>query len=121
MPGTNPFITSAAPTAEQIRAANLAAFVGRLNEGGRMLLQSVVQFIKTNWEGVWENPEFTPAEVLAAMGTSAAETFRTAAILTAAVYQIGMEAPVPTDILPAKYLSAAMPCTVHEDGTVTRN
>lgn len=121
MPATNPFIATENPTPEQIKAAQLQAIVIRINAGGAQLLRQVIQFITANWDHVWQNPSHTPAEIIAAMGPNAVEIFRTSAILTAAVYEIGASAPTPTVLLDPKYLSAKLPWTGHEDGTITLN
>lgn len=122
MPGVNPFIVATVtPTAEQLKAARLARVVTEMERDGAHLLSQIQLIVKKQWGNVWENKEFTPAEVLAAMGTKATEVFRSAAILTAAVYQIGAEAPTPATLLDAKYLAAKLPYTAQEDGTITLN
>jgi len=117
---SNPFIDLVATpaTPEQMRAIRLTDQISRMNSEGRALFQQVVRFLRSNWENVWENAEYIPAEVLAAMGVNAAETFRTSALLTEAVYRVGAEAPTPVEILPIKYLSAAAGYTKHDDGTI---
>ena len=44
-------------------------------------MQDLVKTIKDQWEGLWENTEFTDVEILAAWGITAAERFRIAAII----------------------------------------
>lgn len=109
----NPFLPPATPTAEQLKSAKLSAVVIRLNANGQKQLQNLVSFIQNGWTSVWENSQFTPAEVLAAMGTGAVETFRTSTLVTSAIYQ------VDPSLLDVKYLSAKLPYIAHEDGTIT--
>jgi hypothetical protein len=86
-----------------------------LNADGQRQLQSLISFVQNGWNSVWENSQFTPAEVLAAMGTGAVETFRTSAIVTAAIYE------VDPSLLDIKYLSAKQAYTANLDGTITLN
>jgi hypothetical protein len=110
---SNPFLPPTLPTAEQLKAARLAALIIRINSDGAKQLQSLINFVKTGWDNVWENSQFTPAEVLAAMGTNAVEIFRTSALVTAAIYG------VDPSLLDIKYLSAKQAYTANADGTIT--
>lgn len=117
----NPFIkVEPTPlTPEEMRVKRLEQLIASLNRDGQSLLEQSVNTIESNWNKVWENELFTPAEVLEQMGTSAVEIFRTSALFTAAVYQIGAGATPPVVILDEKYLSAKLPWVGHEDGTIT--
>ena len=111
---SNPFIVDVThPTEDQLRAARLDIEHANLIASGRSLLQQSIETVQNQWEGVWNNPVYTPAERLARMGTDAVAIFQTSAIFTAAIYSID-----PT-LLNVKYLSAALPYATHEDGTIT--
>jgi len=111
---SNPFIlVTTPPTPEQIKSAKLELEQVRLIQDGQALLQQSLDVVTKQWEGVWNNPVFTPAEKLSAMGTNACAIFDTSAIFTAAIYSID------SSLLDAKYLSAGLPYTRHDDGTIT--
>lgn len=111
---SNPFIQNTTPpTQEQLKAFRLQREQVELIRAGQQLLQNSIQTVRGQWEGVWENASFTPAEKLAEMGTDAVAIFQTAAIFTAAIYAID------PSLLDEKYLSAGLPYTAHEDGTIT--
>ena len=78
MAGTNPFLPPTPPNADQIKAQQLAALILRHNNKGQNSLQELIRLIKEQWTDLWENPQFTPSEILAAWGTTAAERFRVA-------------------------------------------
>ena len=111
---SNPFIINSAPaTPEQIKAAKLELEQTQLIRDGSQLLQQSISTVQRQWDSVWNNPVFTPAEKLAQMGINAVAIFDTAAIFTAAIYSID------SSLLDPKYLSAALPYVRHEDGTIT--
>lgn len=110
----NPFIqVNTPPTTEQLKQYKLQREHAALISAGTLLLNQSIQTVKNQWESVWENQIFTPAEKLAQMGTDAVSIFDTAAKFTAAIYSID------PSLLDIKYLSAALPYTAHEDGTIT--
>ena len=111
---SNPFIqVTTPPTEEQVKAANLQREQELLVRVGKQLLYSTINSIKGQWDSVWANPLYTPAEKLAAMGTDAVAIFQTSALFTAAIYAID------SSLIDTKYLSAGLPYTAHEDGTIT--
>jgi hypothetical protein len=113
---SNPFImNTTTPTADQIKAAKLEFEQGQLIREGQKLLLLSLSTVKKQWDSVWENESFTPAEKIAAMRTDAVDIFQTSAIFTAAIYSID-----PT-LLDIKYLSAKFHYTAHEDGSITLN
>jgi hypothetical protein len=111
----NPFLPPVSLTPEQLKTARLTALIMRMNSEGSQHLQNLISFVKNGWENVWENAEFTPAEILATMGTGAVETFRTSALVTAAIYS------VDPNLLDVKYLSAGQAYAANDDGTITLN
>ncbi len=111
---SNPFIQNTTPpTEEQLKAFRLQREQAELIRAGQQLLQNSIQTVTSQWESVWENAVYTPAEKLAEMGADAVAIFQTSAIFTAAIYSID------PSLLDVKYLSAALPYTAHEDGTIT--
>lgn len=74
---------------------------------------NAVAMCKSAWEFVWTNPDFTPEQVLASMGKSAADSF---ALHAATVAWIETYAP---GTLETKYKAVGQPVTYHNDGTVT--
>lgn len=111
---SNPFIEEeVVASPEQIKADRLNNLIRELKRDGRRLLDQSIRTVVQNWNNVWENENLTPAEVLVSMGTDAVEIFRISALFTACIYEID-----PT-FLDAKYLSAGLPYTAHEDGTIT--
>ncbi len=112
----NPFFPVQTPSAPQpTQAQLLAAAQNHMSLDGRQLLAQMVSVIQRNWSAVWANPNFTPAQYVAQLGTSAAEVFRCAGLL------VGCIAAINPTLLDPKYLSAAKAYTVHPDGTVTLN
>lgn len=79
--------------------------------------------ILTSWKRgfnlVWANPRATPAEVLAELGTDAAEAFELSAQTVAFMLAI-LPDRLDSELLEVQELLALrQPTTSHEDGTVT--
>lgn len=119
----NPFfpVESVTLTEEQKKEEALNNTVQFLIGDGRRLLEQTVRLIQGQWSQVWENGAFTPAEIVAKMGTDAVEIFRASALLTEAIYRIAMESPEPRELLDVKYLSAKYGYTANADGSITPN
>ena len=92
--------------------------IQRFNQARLSLLQSSIHTIQENWSNIWENPDVTPAEMLAAMGTNAVQIFQTSADYTLVIYNIGQSLSPPITLDP-KYLSAKYPYVAHADDTIT--
>lgn len=103
------------PNTPPDRPTGIARGIERLHMERAQRLKDLAGFVQRGWDLIWENPHYTDVEVLAALGTEAAEVFRLAAMFTADIY-----AADPT-LLDVKYLSAKKPYTAHDDGTVTIN
>ena len=118
------------PLEAQLAAAKQAA--DRIIQNGQRVLQQLITCIPRDWEAVYNPPTrpqpgsppapaYTTEQILEAFGTGAAEIFRTAGIITAAVYAVEQGLPTPASLIDSKYLSAGKPYTANPDGTVVLN
>jgi len=93
--------------------------VKQIKMGAARGTNQLIRNWETSWDLIWNNPHATPEEVLAELGTDAAEAFEISTAL------IGlMSALLPTK-LPDEWARiqakvAAKPATTtHDDGTIT--
>jgi hypothetical protein len=80
--------------------------------------EKTIEKAKREWEWVWENPNFTPAQVLAELGADAAKAFATHAKYVQMILEVAAINNYPNP-LEAKYKATGLPCTFNEDGSVT--
>jgi hypothetical protein len=66
---------------------------------------------KITFEGIWNNPDATPAEMLAGMGTRAVGGFTAHYYTVLALRAAGKDT--------SAYDTPPLPYTAHEDGTIT--
>lgn len=101
------------PTPAQ-RAA--IAQLSRVNSAG---YESVARH-KELYRAFWDDPQATPAEILAEMGTNAALYLASANASIAQIESLAIIAgSTLDDVLPPEHREPRMPITVHDDGTVT--
>jgi len=105
--------THSDPVAPATRAAT------QIKRGTVQLTSQILTSWKRGFNLVWANPRATPAEVLAELGTDAAEAFELSA------QTIGFMAAILPDRMDEEWvavqelLALKQPTTSHEDGTVT--
>lgn len=103
---------------EKTQAERIAEAI--IAESNRHFPQRLETF-KNLWSLLWENDTATPAEILAAWGTNAKLMFQAAGAERAWIVTIGTALGTTPEALlgDAKYLTPALPITIHPDGTVT--
>jgi len=75
-------------------------------------LKPVREALKFSHRMIWKNPEFTPAQMIAAMGTKAKANFENHASGIAYLARFGV-------IIPPEEYTPLTAYTPHEDGTIT--
>jgi hypothetical protein len=66
---------------------------------------------KANFDGVWRNPDFTPAQMIAAMGTNARQNFERHAATIQYLLYMGLS-------IPSSEYTPLQAYTVQADGTI---
>lgn len=95
----------------------LKQLASNLTNSSSVDFDDIVEKCKARWEAVWDNPNFTPSEVLTALGTNAKSSFQTHAATVAYIGSVSEINGLPG--LDAKYTYPAKPVIYHDDGTVT--
>ena len=93
------------PTVEQV--------VGRIAQDAKQVSNGLIRSYETALKRFWKNPNYTPAEISAAMGTSAVEYFQLSASLGQYLNSI---IPNCVDQINADNVGAFTP---NEDGSVS--
>ena len=97
------------PTTTQLLQATQNGIINNNN----MALQTLQNVVMSNWNTVWNNPNFTPQQIFDQFGTDAGTLF---SLGVAACTFIETIQPGSLD---TKYLSAALPYIINSDNTVT--
>jgi hypothetical protein len=113
-----PELIPSIPPPEKTQAERIAEAI--IAESNRHFPQRLDTF-KNLWSLLWENDTATPADILAAWGINAKLMFQTAGAERAWITTIATALNTTPEALlgDAKYLTPALPVTLHPDGTVT--